>query len=602
MVIVKGQHIDRFVVVRLLGEGGIGQVYLVQHQRLLSLHALKVLQAADKATQRRFLQEGRAQARIRHPNVVAATDVVELPDGVGLVMEYVEGPNLAEVLDGGEPMARADVLPLFRQLLAGVSAAHAAGVLHRDLKPANVLLAAGDGGVHAKIADFGLAKLVEGTGTVLTRAGVTMGTPGYMAPEQLADAASVDARADIFSLGCILYELCTGRGPFAREDIASTWGATLAGEHRRLDEVDPGLPPALVAAVERAIAVQAAHRFATVAAFEAALGGLGPEDLARRGEDRGSTLIPDLPWGAGAPPGPGRSTLAPGTERSGKGSAAAGDSAPLASGMGSLATVGSGSTLGPSGSTLGPSSAAPRIDPRAARAASRRPTEPTWTDDRPDRFATPRILAEEPTSRARSGGDDEIFHSRKRGKHRPALIAAGVALAAVLLGGAAFAAREAGTAADAAAVAAKAGASELEAGWSGLGQALLDLGGGSTDPEALWRSAETVRQASSPGARASACRAHTWTLHTEADRQATATDDAARKTSLKETQRQVDAVADACARWAGLVSAAEAAGAGTAAELAVELGFRREPPVGSVSLGALAELPPRPAAPPKRRK
>lgn len=270
MLISTGMQIDRFEVQRLLGEGGLARVYLVRHRKLDSLHAMKLLAVDSERAARRFIQEGQVQARIRHPNVVAVTDVVELGDEVGLVMEYVEGTTLADVLGDGRPLPRNEIGPLFAEMCAGVDAAHREGVLHRDLKPGNVLLSLVGGRVQAKIADFGIAKVLRENhqrGTALTEANTMMGTPGYMAPEQLRDAATVDARADVFSLGCILYEMCCGRPPYLRTDRAATFSATLSGEHRPLLDRDPTLPPALCEAVERAIAADPNRRFETVRQF-----------------------------------------------------------------------------------------------------------------------------------------------------------------------------------------------------------------------------------------------------------------------------------------------------------------------------------------------
>jgi len=271
VLLVPGDPVDRFEVVRLLGEGGLAHVYLVRHRHLGSLHALKLLHVRGARARARFLQEGQVQARIRHPNVVPVTDVVELDDGIGLVMDYVDGPSLAEVLGGDEPLPRRDVPPLFDQMCRGVIAAHRAGVLHRDLKPANVLLAVSAQGIEARIGDFGIAKVVADFRDTpsLTEQGTFMGTFGYMAPEQLSDAKAVDARADVFSLGCILYEMVAGRAPYLRADRAATIRATLDGQHRPLGALCPDLPAPLVAAVERALQAQPGRRQDTVEALRA---------------------------------------------------------------------------------------------------------------------------------------------------------------------------------------------------------------------------------------------------------------------------------------------------------------------------------------------
>ncbi len=239
-------------------------MYVVRHRSHGSLHALKLFTAATATASRRYAEEGAAQARIRHPNVVAVTDVMELPNQVGLVMECLEGSTLAEVLADDTPLSREDVLRLFSEVCAGVSAAHALGILHRDLKPSNVLLAIRDGVVTAKIADFGIARAAQETTS-------STGTAGYMAPEQILDASSVDARTDVFSLGVLLYELLANQSPFTRAERRLTLTATLDGDHVPLGTRMPDLAPALVAAVERALAVDPGCRFVTVAHFERAV-------------------------------------------------------------------------------------------------------------------------------------------------------------------------------------------------------------------------------------------------------------------------------------------------------------------------------------------
>lgn len=314
-----GEIIGQYEVLRTLGEGGIARVYLVKHRKLGTRHALKILHYRSDVMAKRLLQEGRIQAQLRHPNVVAVTDVIETDGHVGLLMEYVDGATLADVLADGVPMAPKDALPLFGQLLAGVGAAHRQGVLHRDLKPGNVLLHTDGDRLVAKIADFGIAKVAaEVTGGVggaerLTRTGMSMGTPGYMAPEQLVDASRADRRADVFALGVILYEMLAGKSPFLRDDLVTTMTATSRGEHARLDALVPSLPAALVAAVERALAVRPDDRFATCEEMLAALAVEAPAPPAAGPPARpnptlvapGAALEPPLTLGVELAPEPG---------------------------------------------------------------------------------------------------------------------------------------------------------------------------------------------------------------------------------------------------------------------------------------------------------
>lgn len=275
-----GDVIDRFEIVELLGVGGIAQVYKARHRVLGSMHALKVVTAGGPAVARRLLREGSIQAQLRHPNVVAVTDVIEVRGHSALVLEYVEGITLQGLLAEKGALVVDEALALFSQVLAGVAAAHAAGVLHRDLKPGNILLAPGPSGVLAKVTDFGLAKVLladtpSGPGDTIQ--GLVMGTPGYMAPEQAGAASGADARADVFALGVILYEMLSGDAPFTRGEIAATLAATLLGDHTPLGIARPELAGPLVDTVERCLAVDRTARFDDARALARALYGDRPE-------------------------------------------------------------------------------------------------------------------------------------------------------------------------------------------------------------------------------------------------------------------------------------------------------------------------------------
>ena len=267
-----GARLDRFVVERELGVGASGRVLLVRHHSLGSLHALKLL-TPEPAARERLLREGRLQAGLRHPNVVAVTDVLELGERLALVMEYVEGPTLRELLARESPgLVQAEAL--FADIVAGVAHAHGLGIVHRDLKPANVLLQRVGERLLAKVADFGLAKtLSPGTEPSRTRTGQLMGTPAYMAPEQYRDAKGADARADLFSLGCILYELCCGRPAFEGRDLIALFESISRGDFVAPRQLEPQLPERIDQAIRGCLIADRSQRIPDCATLLAVMVG-----------------------------------------------------------------------------------------------------------------------------------------------------------------------------------------------------------------------------------------------------------------------------------------------------------------------------------------
>lgn len=256
MVLETGQTVERFTVEAKLGEGGMAAVYRVRHNTLGSYHALKLLKVANPDIKRRLVEEGRVQASLHHPNIVAVTDVLVVDGQPGLLMEMVDGPTLEEWLWSNRPtLEQAEAL--FRGVVAGVGRAHRAGLVHRDLKPGNILLDVADGMVIPKVTDFGLAKILadEDGGHSQTRSGVTLGTPQFMAPEQIRNAKTVDQRADIFALGCILYNLVCGRPPFQDPDILNLYNAIASGTYPPPVTFAPGLPARVSAAIAGALTV-----------------------------------------------------------------------------------------------------------------------------------------------------------------------------------------------------------------------------------------------------------------------------------------------------------------------------------------------------------
>ncbi|TVQ91902.1 MAG: serine/threonine protein kinase [Deltaproteobacteria bacterium] len=246
-----GQIIDRYTVESVIGHGGTAVVYLVRHNQLNSQHALKVLSLTSGAIRQRLLREGRVQAALQHTNIVSVTDVLDIDGNPGLLMEYIDGPSLDQAMRRYK-ISLLDALTLYRGVVSGVRAAHREGLVHRDLKPANVLLFRSPEGFVPKVTDFGLAKLLVGesqeTGT--TRQGIAMGTPAYMAPEQIRDARAVDQRADLFSLGCILYELSTRQRAFPGDQALDIYNNIVAGRYTPAEDLNPDLPDAVIQAID----------------------------------------------------------------------------------------------------------------------------------------------------------------------------------------------------------------------------------------------------------------------------------------------------------------------------------------------------------------
>ena len=208
---------NRYRIDRSVGEGGMGVVYLATHVTLNKKMAVKVLRhemARDPDVVARFIQEAQASSAIGHPNIIDISDFGRLPDGaVYFVMEYLEGEPLTDMITGTGGIPLRDAVPIIEMIASALSAAHQRGIVHRDMKPDNVfLISRGHTRNFVKVLDFGIAK-VGGASSKLTKTGMVFGTPHYMSPEQAA-GQSVDARTDIYALGVIMYEMCTGKVPF----------------------------------------------------------------------------------------------------------------------------------------------------------------------------------------------------------------------------------------------------------------------------------------------------------------------------------------------------------------------------------------------------
>jgi serine/threonine protein kinase len=259
-VLSPGQNIDRYVVEALIGSGGTAMVYRVRHRQLNTWHALKVLSVTSVAIRDRMLREGRVQAELRHLNIVAVTDILEIDGSPGLLLEFIDGPSLEDALRE-YTLELEDGELLFLGIVSGVRHAHLHGLVHRDLKPANVLLAKTPKGYVPKVTDFGLAKILQGDAEMAnTRHGIAMGTPHYMAPEQIRDARNVDQRADMFSLGCLLYELATGERTFPGDEALAIYNAITHGDFVPPTVLRPDLPDRFDLAIRGCLIVDPAAR------------------------------------------------------------------------------------------------------------------------------------------------------------------------------------------------------------------------------------------------------------------------------------------------------------------------------------------------------
>jgi serine/threonine-protein kinase len=247
----------RYVLERLLGEGGMGTVWCARQLTTDRPVALKFLKGDDPADRARFLREAKVAAGLSHRNIVQVFDFWEIEDGpVFLVMELLAGESLAHLLSHRGALALAEMVSVLLPVAQALSAAHAEGIVHRDLKPENVFLArTRSGEVEVKVVDFGLARRVTAPAgaTAVTQTGAIMGTPHYMAPEQVYGEGDIDARADVWALGVILYQCATGRLPFDGENFGQIFRAISQGQVRPVREVRPELPPTFDHVVQRAL-------------------------------------------------------------------------------------------------------------------------------------------------------------------------------------------------------------------------------------------------------------------------------------------------------------------------------------------------------------
>ena len=272
----------KFVIRRVLGQGGMGKVFEAEHVASGGMVAIKVLyphQARRKDVVRRFHREARAVSVIRHPNVCSAYELGMLEDGTPyLIMERLSGETLARRLAFRRRLAFDEAVDILIQVLSGLAAAHTRGIVHRDIKPENVfLVACGGFPVLVKVLDFGVSKTMPTPGVVspdevdLTRGGMVVGTPDYMAPEQARGERDLDARVDVYACGVLLYETLSGRRPFTAPNPEALLIRILAAHPPPLRALRPSLPNGIDAVVGKAIARDRGDRYAKAADFEGAL-------------------------------------------------------------------------------------------------------------------------------------------------------------------------------------------------------------------------------------------------------------------------------------------------------------------------------------------
>ncbi len=262
--------LDRYTVLRRVGQGGFSAVYLVRDEVVQEEMILKILNpqlSADEVGLLRFVQELKVTRRLSHPNIIRLYDFLDLGGAHAVSMEYFRGQDLGCIIDEEAPLPVLRALRIASRICDGLAAAHAAGVVHRDVKPANVLIGPHDA---LKICDFGLASGGPQTGTRLTKSGYLIGTPEYMAPEQIS-GEGLDHRADIYSVGILLYEMLAGVLPYAAETPVKVLFQHLEAEAVPIEKRVSGLPEEIAALVRRTMARERRHRPADANELKASL-------------------------------------------------------------------------------------------------------------------------------------------------------------------------------------------------------------------------------------------------------------------------------------------------------------------------------------------
>jgi len=281
----------RYEILEKTAEGGMGAVYRAIDTRLENYVAIKILHpdlARDKKLLSRFESEAKTVAKLRHENIVLVHDTGPVRDTYFIVMDYLDGDDLVDIMSRSGPIPIEEAFSIVAQVADGLSYAHGSGVLHRDIKPANIIV---DNTGRAVITDFGIAKAIGSKGQ--TTAGTSVGTPEYMSLEQIR-GKTLDERTDIYSLGIVLYEMLTGRSPFRSDSGISALANVLSEEAKPLEQIRTDLPAHVVQVVNIAIAKDRKQRFASAKEFAEALRG-GPVKVSPLASTAGAGGKPDKP-------------------------------------------------------------------------------------------------------------------------------------------------------------------------------------------------------------------------------------------------------------------------------------------------------------------